>query len=129
MRKQEESMQIAVSKYLQLQYPNVIFTSESSGVRLTMGQAVKAKKMRSHGKLPDMIILEPRVPYKGMCLELKREGEKVFKQNGEPFPGHVAEQHRTLMKLSAKGYYAEFACGLTEAKLLIDHYMSGYGIR
>jgi len=55
--KSEENLQIAISSYLKYQYPDVIFTSESSGIRLTIGQATKAKKQRSKHKLPDMIIL------------------------------------------------------------------------
>lgn len=118
-------MQIAVSTYLKMQYPDVIFTSESSGIRLTMGQAVKAKKMRSESGLPDMIILEPKGQYKGLCLELKKEGTKVFQQNGKPYAGHIAEQHATLLRLQNKGYCAQFAVGFDDAKQTIDLYMKG----
>lgn len=125
MKKQEESLQIALSKYLQLKYPDVIFTSESSGIRLTIGQAVKAKKMRANCKLPDLIILEPKGKYAGMALELKKFGEKVFKKNGEPLAGHVAEQWQTVERLRRKGYYSTFAIGLDHAIGMIDLYMKG----
>jgi hypothetical protein len=121
--KKEESLQIAVSNYLRLQYPGVIFTSESSGIRLTIGQAIKAKKQRSNCKLPDMIILEPKGDFKGLCLELKKEGEKVFQKNGEPYSGHIKEQYETLKRLSDKGYFAGFVCGFDHAKKIIDTYM------
>jgi hypothetical protein len=120
--KNEESLQIAVSSYLKLQYPDVIFTSESSGIRLTMGQAVKAKKMRSNCKLPDMIVLEPRGIFKGMCLELKKEGTVVFKKDGTPRAGDITEQYDTLVRLSQRGYYAKFAIGFDDAKAHIDNY-------
>lgn len=121
--KKEESLQIAISNYLKLQYPRVIFTSESSGIRLTIGQAKKAKQQRSNCKLPDMIILEPRGKWNGLCLELKKEDEKVFKANGDPYAGHIEEQHNTLCKLQQKGYMALFACGFNAAKKIIDEYM------
>lgn len=121
--KKEESLQIAVSNYLKLQYPDVIFTSESSGIRLTMGQAVKAKNMRSNCKLPDLIVLEPRGIFKGMCLELKKEGTQVLKRDGKPLAGHITEQHDTLIRLSQRGYYAKFAIGFDDAKRHIDNYM------
>lgn len=121
--KKEESLQIAISTYLKLQYKDVIFTSESSGIRLSIGAAIKAKKQRSEGKLPDMIILEPRGPWKGLCLELKKEGEKVYCGNGKLRAGHISEQAKTLRRLSEKGYFACFAIGFSHAKQLIDDYM------
>jgi hypothetical protein len=122
--KREESLQIAVSRYLKLQYTDVIFTSESSGIKLTIGQAVKAKAMRSSAcKLPDMIILEPRGEYHGLILELKREGEKIFKADGTPYSGHIYEQFKTLQRLKEKGYYSSFAIGFDDAKRQIDFYM------
>ncbi len=121
----EEDVQLLVSRYVQLQYPDVIFCSESSGVRLNMGQAKKLKAMRSVDcKLPDMLVFEPRGNYKGLFLELKREGEKVFQGNGEPYAGHIAEQHRTLERLRMKGYRAEFAIGTKDAIAIIDNYMN-----
>lgn len=119
----EESLQIALSKYIKLQYPDVVFTSESSGIRLTIGQAKKAKNMRSNCKLPDLIVLEPKGRYAGMILELKKEGHKVLKKNGEPFAGHVAGQWETINKLRNKGYYATFAIGFDMAKTMVDLYM------
>lgn len=120
----EGDLQIQVCRYIQIQYPDVLFTSESSGVRLTIGQAKKLKAMRSKDcKLPDLMIFEPNRQYKGLFLELKREGEKVFKENGEPYAGHIAEQDRTLQRLREKGYFATFAVGFIQAQKIIDDYM------
>lgn len=124
LTRREEDVQLVVSRYIQLQYPDVIFCSESSGVRLNMGQAKKLKAMRSVDcKLPDMLIFEPRGNYKGLFLELKREGEEVFKADGAPYAGHVYEQWKTLERLRMKGYCAEFAIGTTAAIAVIDNYM------
>jgi len=119
--KQEEQIHIAVCQYLRLQYPDVIFTSESSGVRLTMGQAIKAKKMRSGGKLPDLWILEPRGGYQGLFIELKAEG--ILKKNGSFKTPHIEAQAETIDRLLDKGYYATFAVGFDDAKDEIDSYM------
>ena len=118
--KAEENLQIAVCNYLRLQYPDVIFTSESSGVRLTMGQAVKAKKMRSGDKLPDLWILEPRNGYHGLMIELKSEWP--FKKNGDAKTEHVAKQMETIRRLVAKGYSAYLVTGFDAAKAIIDCY-------
>lgn len=120
----EQDVQIVVSRYIQIQYPDVIFCSESSGIRLNMGQAKRLKAMRSIDcKLPDMLIFEPRGNYKGLFLELKRDGEKVYREDGAPYAGHVAEQHKTLERLRGKGYHAEFAVGSQDAIAIIDNYM------
>ena len=58
--KQEEKLQTAISNYLKLQYPNVIFTAESSGIRLPIGLAKKAKEHRNPARgLPDISIFYP----------------------------------------------------------------------
>jgi hypothetical protein len=123
MKKREESLQIAVSTYLKLQYPGVVFTSESSGIRLTIGQAKKAKRQRSEDKLPDMIILEPRGEWRGLCLELKAENTTIQTKRGTYVAGRIQEQAKTLEKLLKKGYAAFFAVGLRHAQKLIDDYM------
>lgn len=120
MRK-EESLQISVSNYLKHQYPKVIFTSDSSGLRLPMGLAIKAKKMRSCSGIPDMIILKPSNGYNGLCLELK--AESPYKKNGELFKNdHLKEQNEVLRQLRKEGYYADFVTGIDEAKRVIDIY-------
>ena len=125
MRK-EESLQIAVCNYLRLQYPAVIFTCDlASGMKLTMGQAVRATKMRSSRGLPDLFIAEPRGGYAGMFIELKKEGTKIILNNGQMTADkHIQEQAEILKKLQAKGYDAIFCVGFNEAKKMIDNYMN-----
>jgi hypothetical protein len=131
--KSEESLQIAISQYLRLQYPDVLFTAESSGIRLTMGQAVKAKKQRCGRGLPDMLILEPRGIFKGLMLELKREGERIWLRDGSlSSDKHIQEQKDIHDLLEVRGYKAEFCIGFASAKAIIDTYMKApenYGSR
>jgi hypothetical protein len=118
--KKEENLQIAVCNYLRHQYPNLIWTSEASGIKLTIGQAVKAKKMRSGDKLPDIWILEPKGGFHGLLIELK--SEYPFKKDGNPKTEHIANQLITLQKLAEKGYYACMCFGFDQAKDSIDYY-------
>ena len=121
----EESIQIAVSNYLRLVYPRVMFTSESSGIRLTMGQAMKAKKQRSQRGLPDMMIFEARGGFFGLMIELKRDGQSPFKLNGKLKAGeHLGEQFKVIQRLNSNGYRSTFATGFDQAREIIDHYMS-----
>lgn len=121
-KKKEEKLQISVCKYLKLQYPNIIFASDGSGVRLTKGQAVLAKKMRSDKGYPDLFIAEPRGAFSGLYLELKKDGEVVYNRNGS-IRKDKQEQNEMLIRLREKGYVAEFAVGFDACKRLIDSYL------
>ena len=120
----EEKIQIAISKYIKNQYPNIIFTAESSGVRLPMGLAVKVKKQRSKHKHLDLIILEPRCEYHGLILELKKSRDEVFKKNGEMRDvEHIQKQWETIQLFRSKGYFSGWGLGFDETKKVIDNYM------
>ena len=121
----ENDLHIAICKYLQNQYPKVLFTSESSGLRVTISQARKLKSMRSCSGLPDIMIFEPRKNCHGLFLEVKREGTTIYKKNGElTADKHIREQEEILHQLKEKGYFAEFVVGFEEAKAIIDYYFS-----
>ena len=125
MGKKEESLSKSVSRYLKLQYPDLVFTCDASGVRLTMGQATALKAQRSVHKIPDMIILKPNSKYHGLILELKSEDSSPFLKDGSLSTGkHIQEQNNTLNELSRVGYYAVFGVGFDNTKKIIDDYMN-----
>lgn len=120
----EEQTHIAICKYIKLQYPNILFSSESSGLRVTISQAKRLKAMRSCSGLPDIMIFEPRKSYYGLFLEVKKEGSVVFKKDGDiRSDKHLKEQEEILFQLQQKGYFAQFVIGFDEAKSIIDYYL------
>ena len=125
MAKKEEQLSKSVSRYLKLQYPDVVFTCDSSGIRLTIGQATALKAQRSVHKIPDMIILKPNAEYHGLILELKSEDSSPYLKDGSLSKGqHIQEQNQTLTALLNIGYYAVFIVGFNQAKEVIDNYMA-----
>jgi hypothetical protein len=122
----EENLQIQVCKYLDLQYKDIVYTSDLSGVRLTIGQAVKAKKERSKRyKIPDLLILQPNDKYCGLIMELKTDKSKVFGKKGQLLKnGHVEDQIKSLHKLHSVGYFATFVFSFEMAKKTIDDYLN-----
>lgn len=140
--KREESIQLAVCNYLRMQYPHLIWTCDlASGMKLTMGQAVKAKQMRSSRAYPDLFIAQPSIAelrswrtYHGLYIELKvaspylKDGItllsdwKTDKRTGER-TSHLREQAEMLTRLNSIGYMAVFAVGFDQAKLTIDTYL------
>lgn len=121
----ESQLHEAVCNYIRLQYPNVLFNSDMSGVKLTIGQAIKAKKLRSSKGFPDLVIYESRRGYSALFIELKKEGEKLYKKDGiTPRTPHLLEQWNILQDLEERWFSAQFACGFDEAKKIIDYYFN-----
>lgn len=122
--KKEESLQLAICNYLRHQYPKVIFTCDlSSGMKLSIGQAVRASKMKSSRGLPDLMIFEPNKHYNGLFLELK--SKTPYKKNGELLSDqHLREQLNILKRLIDNGYKAMFSFGFDETKDIIDQYLN-----
>jgi hypothetical protein len=120
----EATVHSQVCKYLNYQYPKVLFNTDLSGIKLTIGQARKVKSLRSGRAWPDIFISEPRSPYHGLYLELKAPNVNIVKQNGELVSNeHIKEQYDMLCELEKRGYCARFACGFDQAKLIIDEYL------
>jgi len=127
----EKTLHRQVCDYLRYQYPKVIFNTDLSGAtKLTMGQAVAIKRLRSNRGWPDLFIAEPRNGYNGFFLELKKEGTSLLKKRGNDAYGypafasdHIREQYEMIEELRARKYKAEFAIGFDEAKKIIDQYL------
>lgn len=141
----ESDLQVMVADYLRMQYPDVLFHSDfGSGVKLTVGQAMKQKRQNGGRRAwPDMFIAEPKLikhapegilgimPCEEVCsglfLELKKDGTRLRKKNGEWASEHIAEQADVLERLRIRGYDARFAIGFEESKRIIDAYLTKQG--
>ncbi len=122
----EEKVQMRLCRYVRVKYPHVIFECDlASGTKLTIGQAVKHKAMRFHRGMPDFRIFYPAFGFKGLFIELKKDGERIKKKNGEWKDKHLEEQAFIIDSLSLLGYKACFAVGMGEAIKAVDDYMSG----
>lgn len=120
----EEMLHMQVCQYIRQKYPHVIFSSDPSGMYVSMNQAKKLKVLRSHSGLPDLWILEPRGGWHGLILELKKEGTELYKKNGTLRKNdHLEQQQRVLDMLKEKGYYATFSVGYDATISLIDKYL------
>tara|TARA_R110000822_G_scaffold47109_4_gene125168 strand:- start:18980 stop:19354 length:375 start_codon:yes stop_codon:yes gene_type:complete len=121
----EETLHLSICRYIKFAYPKVLFTSESSGLRVSINQAKKLKDMRSCSGLPDIMIFEPRKHKLGMFLEIKKEGTKIYCKDGKlRKDAHLNKQEEILHRLKDRGYFAEFVVGFDNAKAIIDWYLS-----
>lgn len=128
MNLQEKKIHKAVCRYLDLQYPNVIYTSDMSGMRVSVGLRVemKAKRCKKYA-IPDLLILSPSIhgSYKALLIEIKISSDEVFKKDGTLRSNvHVQEQAATIEELNRLGYKALFGFGFNHCKQIVDNYLN-----
>jgi hypothetical protein len=136
MRK-EDHLSTQVAKYLQYQYPNVIYHFDlSSGGKKSIGMAVRDKSINKWRGYPDLFICqpvdissEPNAPffrenyYNGLFIEIK--AETIYLKDNVTLKSdkHIQEQSEMLKDLQKRGYMAEFVIGFDHIKLIIDSYL------
>ena len=122
----EKELHKQICNYIKLQYPNVLFNTDMSGLKLTLGQAVQAKKLRSCNGFPDIVIYEHRLHdtyYGALFLEVKKESPYKKDSNELKKSEHVEIQDKLHIDLRLKGYYVEFVWTFEMAKNIIDKYL------
>ncbi len=120
----EYQLQKQVCEYLRMQYPKVLFLSDTvAAVKLTIPQQVRNKAIQKQGfKCPDLLIFQPTKYFHGLFIELKVKSP--FKLNGEILKDeHLIAQNETIQELKKLGYCAKFEWDFNRIKGLIDNYM------
>jgi hypothetical protein len=125
MKHPEYELQKQVCKYLDYQYPKVIYMSDTiAACKLTIPQQVRNKAIQKEGfKCPDLLIFYPKGVYHGLFIELKVE--TPYLKDGKTLKAnqHIKEQDKTMDELRRLGYMACFAWSFEGAVYLIDNYM------
>jgi hypothetical protein len=119
----EKILHRQICEYIRNQYPKILFNTDLSGIKLTMGQAKQIKNLRSNKGFPDLVIYEPKGGFAGLFLELK--ASSPYKKDGQLYKDeHLKNQHRVINILLGKGYLACFVWTFDFAKQVIDDYMN-----
>lgn len=113
-----------IACYLRSKYPNVIYHFDLAGLNLSKAQAGMMKGIQGKRGWPDLFIAEVKGKYHGLFIELKPEGTKLLKGNGDYATSHITEQANMIIALNRKGYYASFSCGYDNTIPLIDWYLN-----
>ena len=119
----ESDIYFAISKYLAISYPKVVWRFDfSAGTKMTLGQARKHKAMNPHRGYPDLFICQCRNGYGGLYLEIKNV--KIYKKDGQLVTDkHIKEQSDMISHLRNAGYKADFAIGIDDCIKKIDTYL------
>jgi cysteinyl-tRNA synthetase len=117
MAQPEYKLSVQIATYINTRYPNVMYHFDvGSGERMSIGQAVKNKRLNKWRGMPDLWIYEVRKNYHGLCIEIKATNPSLTE--------HVREQRDRIGKLIERGYFAEMCVGFEETKRLIDDYLT-----
>lgn len=111
-RQEESDIQMRLAFWLTTQHPDVIFTSALGGIKTTIGQAVKLKRLGYRKGWPDLFFAEPRQGFHGLFVELKTE-------TGLP----SIDQIDLLDRFNRKGYKAVMCRGFDDAQKTIQEYL------
>lgn len=130
MRRLEGVLHEQIADYLKLQHRGVIYRTDfAAGIKMTIGQARRHKRLQQDRAYPDLFIAKPKGrKYHGLFLELKHpEGShQPFLKDGitRSRDKHCLEQWAVLDELNSLGYYARMAVGFEQAKAIIDWYLA-----
>lgn len=121
----ESTLHQQVVNYIKYQYPKVLFRTDfAAGIKMTMGQAVKHKKLQKCKAWPDLFIAKRSCGYAGLFIEFKKDIDEVYTKKLLFKNPHVKEQAEILTQLHELGYVSCFAFGFDSAKNLIDSYLN-----
>lgn len=109
---EEYHIQVALVNWIKVNYPDVLFTIAPNGMKLSIGSAVKLKRMGYSRGTPDLILLEPRSSHHGLFIELKTETGRLS-----------PEQKKWQEDLLARDYTAVVCRSFNEATTIIKGYL------
>ena len=111
-------MKVQIGEYREL----ALLNGSLNGVKLTIGQAVKAKKQGMKKGFPDIFLPVPRGNYHGLFIELKIKPYRNDKDRWV-YPKVSEEQKWWLNELTEQGYLAMICKGFDMAQNAILGYL------
>lgn len=119
----EDHVQHQVVQYVQMKY-NITPIALNTESNKTPFERFKSKYLGLHRGIPDLLIPVANNKYYGLFIELKADGVKVFKKNGDLYKSeHLEIQNNYHEGLIKNGYGAMFCIGFDHAKKVIDWYL------
>lgn len=122
--KSEEQEQAALCAWLKDKYPNVLYTVDLGGIRLSQNQK-RIMSTRSRKGHPDLMFQEWFLDkYCGLAIEFKKTGVVVENKDGTLRKNkHLESQLSYLIALKERFHIAGFVCGIENAKAVISAYL------
>lgn len=119
----ENSVHYQVAQYLKIQFPTILFHTDSSGELRTEAQRFRMAKINKGAKWPDLFVVHPINGKFGLFIEIKKDSSDLYLADGVTLKNdHVKGQAKILAHLNGLGFVAKFGCGFDECKKIIDDY-------
>lgn len=120
----EKQLQLNICKWLKLQHPNLLFNSDLSGLKMTIGQAKQAINLRNDKyHFPDMVIYHKNMLGNGLFIEFKKE--TPYLKNGSLSKSeHIQNQNNTMNELREQGFVCVFCWDFEQTKTIISDYLN-----
>uniref|UniRef100_A0A6M3M4T5 Putative VRR-NUC domain-containing protein n=1 Tax=viral metagenome TaxID=1070528 RepID=A0A6M3M4T5_9ZZZZ len=109
----EDQIQSNFVSIYRMRYPDIPIHADSSGVRLTIGSAMKMKRMGRLTGWPDLFIPKPVKSYHGLFIEMKTPDGDVSPEQ--------KEMHAYLLSV---GYYVTVCRSVQEAMDAVHKYFN-----
>jgi len=119
----ESDIHKSIIEWTKQKYPTVLINTDSSGIKLNVGQAMQMKRLRNGNGYPDISIYSKGSLGSALFIEVKNTSP--YKNNGELFSEtHLQEQDDMRISLLEQGYHCEFVWSLEQAKELITRHLN-----
>lgn len=125
----ENALYEQIAQYMNLKYPEVLYRFDLGGMWTPSHKARNLYGRLNRRAWPDLFVAKSTMfagttsPCAGLFLELKKQGTRLKKRDGQWASDHIAEQAAVLDGLRSEGYYAEFATGLDEVIQYLNSYL------
>ena len=103
-----------LTEYIDTKHPEILWSASAGGARTSITEAKRLKASGYKRGFPDVFIYEPRGPFHGLSIEMKRE------------KGGVVSKHQKQWKedLSERSYLSTIAKGFDHAVQILEDYLS-----
>ena len=121
----EDILQRQVIEYLELKYKVTPICMGTEGKKSAY-ERFKFKWMGGRKGVSDLFIPIAKGVYHGLFIELKKDGAKIFKANGDLYASNKEHHQRQLdfiEDMIDNGYLGGMCIGFDSAKTFIDTYM------
>ena len=109
----EYEIQRRFAEYIDTEHPDVLWCASAGGARTSMNEAKRLKATGYKRGFPDVFVYEPRGPFHGLAIELKKDKG-----------GRVSQSQKEWLKsLEMRGFKATVAKGFDEAVKLLENYV------
>jgi len=124
MQQHEAILSTRISKFMQRQYPKVIYRFDIADLKLTKPQAIRMKALQGGLKgYPDMFLASAQKGHHGLYIELKKDYAQVYRKDGSYKKSeHLEHQISVHARLRDEGYMVVWGLGFEDTVKKIREY-------